>query len=191
MKTLFDSSAFAKRYVDEKGSQEVDDVCQATSVLALSVVCVPEIISALNRWVREKRLSAQEYLAAKSRLSEDVADALIVNLTPAVIARATFLLETTALRAPWMRCMSLVRWNGGQNFSFRATIARSRLPSGLACRRDASRLGNTSHFSGTRRRLPVSRRRSRAAGWAVRRLLVDSTGPRPMSGHNPNDRPKE
>jgi len=99
MKTLCDSSAFAKRYVDEKGSQEVDNVCRATSALALSVVCVPEIISALNRWVREKRLSPQEYIAAKSRLSEDVADAVIVNLTPAVIARSTFLLETNVLRA--------------------------------------------------------------------------------------------
>jgi predicted nucleic acid-binding protein len=99
MKTLFDSSAFAKRYVDEDGSQEVDEICRATSALALSVVCVPEIVSALNRWVRERRLSAQEYVAAKSRLSEDVADAVIVNLTPAVVARSTFLLETNALRA--------------------------------------------------------------------------------------------
>ena len=99
MKTLLDSSAFAKRYVDEDGSQEVDEICQATSILAVSVLCVPEIVSALNRWVRERRLSAQEYVAAKSRLSEDVADAVIVNLTPAVIARSTFLLETNALRA--------------------------------------------------------------------------------------------
>ena len=49
MKTLFDSSAFAKRYVDEDGSQEVDEICQATSILAVSVLCVPEIVSALNR----------------------------------------------------------------------------------------------------------------------------------------------
>ena len=99
MKTLLDSSAFAKRYVGEVGSQEVDEICQATSVLALSVVCVPEIISALNRRMREKRLSAQEYLTAKSRLSEDVADAVVVNLTPAVVARTVFLLETNVLRA--------------------------------------------------------------------------------------------
>ena len=99
MKTLFDSSAFAKRYVEEEGSREVDETCQETSALALSVVCVPEIISALNRRVREKRLSTPEYIAAKSRLSEDVADAVIVDLTPAVIARTIFLLETNALRA--------------------------------------------------------------------------------------------
>jgi predicted nucleic acid-binding protein len=99
VKTLLDSSAFAKRYVDEDGSQEVDEICQATSILAISVLCVPEIVSALNRRVREKRLSATEYIAAKSRLSADVADAIVVNLTPSVIARAVFLLETNVLRA--------------------------------------------------------------------------------------------
>ncbi|MBZ5538042.1 MAG: type II toxin-antitoxin system VapC family toxin [Acidobacteriia bacterium] len=99
MKTLFDSSAFAKRYTDEEGSEKVDKICRETSILGLSVLCVPEIISALNRGVREKRVSARDYLVAKSRLSEDVADAVMINLTPAVIARSTFLLETNVLRA--------------------------------------------------------------------------------------------
>ena len=99
MKTLFDSSAFAKRYVEEKGSQEVDDICRVTTTLGLSVLCVPEIISALNRRLREKRLSRQDYLSAKHHLSEDVEDAVVINLTPAVIARAVFLLETNDLRA--------------------------------------------------------------------------------------------
>lgn len=99
MKTLFDSSAFAKRYVEEKGSQAVDDICRATTTLALSVLVVPEIVSALTRRLRERSLSRQDYLAAKNRLSEDVADVVVINLTPAVISRATFLLETNDLRA--------------------------------------------------------------------------------------------
>jgi len=73
MKTLFDSSAFAKRYVEEVGSREVDALCVATSALALSVVCVPEIISALNRRLREKRLSvppAPTPIGRVSRYSE-------------------------------------------------------------------------------------------------------------------------
>jgi len=99
MKILFDSSAFAKRYVEETGSQEVDDLCREASSLALSVVCVPEIVSALNRRVREKLLSPRDYVEAKNRLLADVADSLIINLIPEVIARSTFLLETNALRA--------------------------------------------------------------------------------------------
>ena len=99
MKTLFDSSAFAKRYVEETGSQEVDDICRATTTLGLSVLCAPEIISALNRRVREKQLSRQDYLTAKASLTDDLKDAVVINLTPAVIANATFLLESNKLRA--------------------------------------------------------------------------------------------
>jgi len=98
VKTLFDSSAFAKRYIEEAGSQVVDDICQRTTTLALSVLCVPEIISALNRRLREKRLSRQDYFTAKRRLSADVAEALVIELTPEVVSRSILLLETSELR---------------------------------------------------------------------------------------------
>jgi predicted nucleic acid-binding protein len=99
VKTLFDSSAFVKRYIEEAGSQTVDDICQRTTTLALSVLCVPEIISALNRRQREKRLSRQDYLTAKMRLSEDITDAEVIELTPVVVSRSVVLLETNDLRA--------------------------------------------------------------------------------------------
>lgn len=99
MKTFFDSSAFAKRFVEEQGSQEVDDICQETTLLGLSVICVPEIISALNRRLREKSLTPQDYSKAKHRLAEDVQDVQIINLIPAVIDRSIVLLETNTFRA--------------------------------------------------------------------------------------------
>jgi len=99
VKTFFDASTFAKRYVEENGSQLVDDICQEASELSLSVLCVPEIISALNRRIREKRLSRKDYIAVKQSLSDDVRDAVIINLTPEVIATSTSLLEASPLRA--------------------------------------------------------------------------------------------
>ncbi len=99
MKTFFDASAFAKRYVEEKGSQLVDNICQETSILSLSVICIPEIISALNRRIREKRLSHRDYTTIKQQLSDDVRDAVIINLTQEVIATSTSLLESSSLRA--------------------------------------------------------------------------------------------
>lgn len=99
MKTFFDSSSFAKRFVEEQGSQEVDDICQKTSILGLSVICLPEIISALNRRLREKCLIRQDYVKAKHRLAEDIKDAQIINLVPAVIDKAIVLLELNALRS--------------------------------------------------------------------------------------------
>ena len=99
MKTFFDASAFAKRYVEETGSQLVDDICLNAKEVSISVICVPEIISALNRRIREKRLSRQDYGTIKRHLSDDVRDAVIVNLIPEVIATSTKLLEASPLRA--------------------------------------------------------------------------------------------
>ena len=99
MKTFFDSSAFAKRYIEEEGTGAVEQLCGEASVLALSVICVPEIISALNRRVREGSLSRNQYREAKACLSAEVADATIVNLVPAVVADAIRVLETNAVRA--------------------------------------------------------------------------------------------
>ena len=99
MKTFFDASAFAKRYVEETGSQLVDDICLNAKEISISVICVPEIISALNRRIREKRLSRQDYGTIKRHLSDDVRDAVIVNLIPEVIVTSTKLLEASPLRA--------------------------------------------------------------------------------------------
>ena len=99
MKTFFDSSAFAKRYVEEIGSQLVDDICLNAKEVSVSVICIPEIMSALNRRVREKGLSRQDYVTIKQHLSDDVRDAVIVNLIPEVIVTSTKLLEASPLRA--------------------------------------------------------------------------------------------
>ncbi len=99
MKTIFDSSAFAKRYVQEPGSEAVDALCMQATDLALSVVCIPEIISALNRRRRERALSSRQYRTAKESLFEDIRDAAIINLTPGVISTCTHILEESPVRA--------------------------------------------------------------------------------------------
>lgn len=99
MNAFFDSSAWAKRYIEEQGSEAVDDLCRATDRLALSVICVPEIVSALNRRMREKTVSKADYLAIKSRLLDDVRDAEIVNITDEVVAQSLLILEQHPVRA--------------------------------------------------------------------------------------------
>jgi len=99
VKAFFDSSAFAKRYIDESGSQRVDDICQQATALGLSIICFPEITSALTRKVREKDLSHGMYTQIKYQLAEDVQDTQIINLTTSVIERSIQLLETNVLRS--------------------------------------------------------------------------------------------
>ena len=99
MKAFFDSSALAKRYIQERGSEAVEALCQKASELAVSVICVPEIISALNRRLRERILSPREYNEAKHFLLADIQDAVVINLTPSVIASSMQILEKNPVRA--------------------------------------------------------------------------------------------
>ena len=98
MRTCVDSSAFAKRFIEEEGSAKIEDICSRATELGLSVLCVPEIISALNRRRREGNLTSAQYRQAKQRLLEDVRDADIIQLTPDVIAESIEVLESTPLR---------------------------------------------------------------------------------------------
>jgi len=98
MKTFFDSSAFAKRFIAEVGSDEVDRICGDTSTLALSIICIPEIISALNRRIRDKKITKKQYSTAKSHFLLEVNDSIIINITPTVVSKSTILLEKYVLR---------------------------------------------------------------------------------------------
>jgi uncharacterized protein len=99
MKLAVDSSSFAKRYVQEIGSEDLERFLEDASELAFSVVLVPEIISGLNRRMREHILTIVDYRAVKKQLMDDVTDATVLQLTPSVISRSVKLLENNALRA--------------------------------------------------------------------------------------------
>lgn len=98
MRVYFDSSAFAKRYIDETGTADVLAWCGRASELALSVIAVPELISAFRRLQREGRLTDAQYQIIKRALMLDIADALICDTTPQVIQHAVKALENHTLR---------------------------------------------------------------------------------------------
>lgn len=98
MLTFFDSSAFAKRYMEETGSDEIEKLCLETDSIALSSICFPEIISALNRRLRENNLTKKEYLLIKDKMLEEFDSLEIINLVMEVIAKAISLLEKNNIR---------------------------------------------------------------------------------------------
>ena len=99
MRLVVDSSSFAKRYIQEVGSDRLEDLLQDTSELGLSVILVPEIISGLNRRLREKSLDSKNYKDVRIQLMNDVHDAVILQITPAVVSHSIKLLENNILRA--------------------------------------------------------------------------------------------
>ena len=98
MRVYFDPAAYAKRYIDEHGTQEVLAWCEQATELVLSVIAIPELISALCRMRREARLTSNQYRRIKQDLMVDIADALICETTPRVIQNAVNVLEANPLR---------------------------------------------------------------------------------------------
>lgn len=99
MIVFLDTSAFAKRYVAEQGTDKVMALCQKADSLVVCVICLPELISTLSRLVREKKVSKADYRKLKSDAMSDMADVDLCQLTPEVLATVVTLLEAHPLRA--------------------------------------------------------------------------------------------
>jgi len=98
MRIFFDSSAFAKRYVREEGSEDVLLWCDQATELCLSGIALPEIISSFCRLQREKLITPIQYRHLKTMLMADISDALICDLTPEVMRGTIIALENNILR---------------------------------------------------------------------------------------------
>ena len=98
MRIFFDSSAFAKRYVSEEGTEAVVQWCDRAAEIALSGIALPELISAFCRLRRESKISEAQYQQLKDSLLADIEDAAICDLTPIVLAHSIASLERNTLR---------------------------------------------------------------------------------------------
>ena len=99
MKVFLDTSAFAKRYVAEQGSDKVMEMCLKADSLVVSVICLPELISTLSRLLREKKLTQADYRKLKGEAMADLTDVDICQITSEVLACVVSLLGSHPLRA--------------------------------------------------------------------------------------------
>jgi predicted nucleic acid-binding protein len=98
VRVFFDSSAFAKRYVSETGTDKVLAWCDQATEIGLSAIALPEIISAFCRLRREGKIDDVQYRQMKNLLLADIEDAAVCDLTPTVLARSITSLESNVLR---------------------------------------------------------------------------------------------
>jgi predicted nucleic acid-binding protein len=98
MRTFFDSSGLAKRYIKEPGSDKVEALLVEATEAAVSLICPPEITSALSRLRRQRSISSAQYEAAKKALFEDIEDMSVCAITVPVVHRAIDLIERHPLR---------------------------------------------------------------------------------------------
>jgi len=99
MRIFFDSSAMLKRYMPETGTPAVLHWLSQADEVVLSVLTMPEVLSALNRLQREGVLSQDEYASARFRAFTDAVTSTIVDMTHDVLERTVVCLERSPLRA--------------------------------------------------------------------------------------------
>ena len=98
MRIFFDSSALVKRYVQEPGTQQINDLFAQTDQVFVSIIALPEMVSALARKKNEKKVTADQFNERKSELITDFQDFSVCDLTPEVVSQTLYLLERYSLR---------------------------------------------------------------------------------------------
>lgn len=133
VKLFADSSALAKRYIADEKSDDFDELLQRATGLSVSVLCVPEILSALCRRRRERALTTAQYAAAKGALESDLADATIIQITDEVLLGCVRLLETNPLRSSdAIQIASALAWHSDMFVSADARQCATAKTSGLS-----------------------------------------------------------
>lgn len=87
-----------KRYVAEVGTPEVLALCDRADELVLSVIAVPEIISAFCRLCREGKISDADYVRLKREMMADIVDAMVCDVAHDIVAKSVESLEGGVLR---------------------------------------------------------------------------------------------
>jgi uncharacterized protein len=128
-----DSSALVKRYLADEHSDNLDEVLQGATNLAVAVLCPPEIISALCRRRRERFITKAQYEAAKTALESDLADTTVIQIIDAVVLQTLRLLEAHPLRASEaIQVASALVWGADKFISADARQCAAAKASGLS-----------------------------------------------------------
>lgn len=98
MRAFFDTSALAKRYLLEPGREKVEDILKDASEAAVSIVCAPELVSALRRLRRQSALSEDDSARVKAAFFADIEDLTVRAISIPVVERAIGLVETFPLK---------------------------------------------------------------------------------------------
>ena len=122
----------AKRYIADEQSERLDEILQNASNLAVSVLCLPELISALSRRRREKLLTKTQYETVWKALASDLADVTVIQIADPVLLHSIQLLEAHPLRASdAIHVASALTWSADRFVSADARLCAAAKASGL------------------------------------------------------------
>ena len=93
MRLYLDTSALAKRYILEKGSEVVAARCGEAGSILLSVLSPVELASVFSRMLREKKITDKQHSELRKEFTLDLAGAIIIGLDEELITRAIACVE--------------------------------------------------------------------------------------------------
>ncbi len=94
-----DTSAIAKRYITEVGSDQIRAICASENMIFVSVLSLPELWSVFSRRRREGSLDRDRYQRLVELLEHDWESYSIIVLHQTILVNTRTLLEKYPLRA--------------------------------------------------------------------------------------------
>ncbi|MFZ5908939.1 MAG: type II toxin-antitoxin system VapC family toxin [Chloroflexota bacterium] len=98
MNLYLDSSALAKRYVEESGSEDVLNWMDLADTIGTGLITRAEVVAAITRATRTNRLTTQVSVKAISKFRQEWGDFHRIPINEALVARADFLACQHGLR---------------------------------------------------------------------------------------------
>ncbi|MEA3437782.1 MAG: type II toxin-antitoxin system VapC family toxin [Thermodesulfobacteriota bacterium] len=90
---FFDTSALIKRYVEEKGSNIVDNLMESADEIFISAITRIESISTARRLLEERSLSKSDFNVFKDNLASDFPFFTVVDFSEYIEKKAIELIE--------------------------------------------------------------------------------------------------
>jgi len=98
MKLFLDSSALVKRYITEEGTEAVNQLCADAGEVAVSILCITEVLSACNRLFREEKINNEQYQWIKNELFLDIEQSIVIDINHDVVKTSILCLEKGSIR---------------------------------------------------------------------------------------------
>jgi len=98
MKVFYDTSAFIKLFQEEFGSDKITELRDQATVNAVSIVCLPETFSTLNRLRREKKFGVSVYAQLKSEVFRELNSFFICGLDSDIVTKSITIIEKNPLK---------------------------------------------------------------------------------------------
>jgi len=106
-----DTSALAKKYIKEQGSDQVGEAFSKAELIGTAMITPPEMASALSKAIRRNIVSADEGTDAWNMFQKDWDAYFVVDLNQALIGQASTLVWKYALRGyDAVHLASLLAW---------------------------------------------------------------------------------